>query len=171
MWKRSDFVIHPCGLGRVEGACVCQQERETEREREREKKAGCEVMCMACGMWHPSWHDSVRHWLWQPVREPDLLTFNISMRFEHFILFVCFKIEISSCLLRFGHLAKAIKYLICYGNCIFYGAIFAQIVFSNSRGKASCLHISMWIRTYVHIYNAHSDHCDPSLSLTWKSKI
>lgn len=52
------------------------------RERESMSKAGCEVMCMACVMWHANWHDSVRHWLWHPVREPDLLTFNISMRFN-----------------------------------------------------------------------------------------
>lgn len=89
----------------------------------------------------------MRHWHCQPAGQPspiDIQHFNA----ETFCLYAL-KLKFWSCLLRFGHLAKAIKYLICYGNCICYGAIFPQIVFSNSRESelAPCLHIGVCIRT------------------------
>lgn len=120
----------------------------TRSARERERSVRLCAWHAACGtLYHDDSDTGMRHWHCQPAREPspiDIQHFNA----ETFCLYAL-KLKFWSCLLRFGHLAKAIKYLICYGNCICYGAIFPQIVFSNSRESepAPCLHIGVCIRT------------------------
>lgn len=120
----------------------------TRSARERERSVRLCAWHAACGtLYHDDSDTGMRHWHCQPVREPspiDIQHFNA----ETFCLYAL-KLKFWSCLLRFGHLAKAIKYLICYGNCICYGAIFPQIVFSNSRERVSPLRVCILVCAYV----------------------